>query len=223
MALAPWKTPAVAKAFETAHLSELDAIPVTETLVWRPVRRRLDVGAFGINAYTAAEPGDEIVEDHTEGTNGHEEVYFVVAGRVEFTLGEGDVRRARRHVRLPRDPDVRRAAIAKEPGSTVLAIGGPRDEKFTPSTWEHRFAAIPFVKAGNYERAKELATGGLAEHPDDAGLLYDLACFEALAGDHDDAVANLTRAAALEPEQVREWAANDTDLDPIRTRPDFPL
>ena len=53
-----------AKSFDTAHLSELDAIPVSGTLVWRPIRRRFDIGAFGVNAYTAANVGDELVEDH---------------------------------------------------------------------------------------------------------------------------------------------------------------
>src|ERR687898_3194830 len=71
------------KPFETVRLEELDEIPVTDTLVWRPVRRRLGVEAFGVNAYTAENAGDEIVEEHDEtgsGAGHHEELYFVVAG-----------------------------------------------------------------------------------------------------------------------------------------------
>ena len=44
--------------------------------------------AFGTNAYTA-EVGDEIVEEHTESTYQHEEMYVVVRGRATFTL-DGD-------------------------------------------------------------------------------------------------------------------------------------
>jgi hypothetical protein len=39
-------------------------IPVFGTLVWKPVRKTLDITAFGINAYTAANAGDEVVEEH---------------------------------------------------------------------------------------------------------------------------------------------------------------
>ena len=73
-------------SYETAHLSELESIPVGDRgLVWRPIRSRFDIRAFGVNAYTA-EPGNEVVEEHTEETYGHEEMYVVVSGRATFTL-----------------------------------------------------------------------------------------------------------------------------------------
>ena len=50
----------------TLRLDELEGIPVFGTLVWKPVRKTLGVTAFGINAYTAANAGDDVVEDHTE-------------------------------------------------------------------------------------------------------------------------------------------------------------
>ena len=34
-------------------LDDLEGIPVTDTLVWKPVRKTFGVTAFGINAYTA--------------------------------------------------------------------------------------------------------------------------------------------------------------------------
>ena len=54
------------------RLDEIEGIPVFGSLVWKPVRKTLGVTAFGINAYTAANVGDEVVEDHTESTLGHE-------------------------------------------------------------------------------------------------------------------------------------------------------
>jgi hypothetical protein len=39
---------------------------VDGTLLWRPVRRTLDIGAFGINSYVATKAGDDVVEEHTE-------------------------------------------------------------------------------------------------------------------------------------------------------------
>ena len=73
------------------RLDEVEGFPVLGTLVWKPVRRTLGVTAFGINAYTAASAGDEVVEDHTEAQLGHEEIYAVVAGRATFTVDGEEV------------------------------------------------------------------------------------------------------------------------------------
>jgi hypothetical protein len=211
----------MAAPFEAAHLSELDSIPVTETLTWRPVRRRLGVGAFGINAYTAQDAGDELVEDHDERTNGHEEVYFVVSGHAAFELGGEKLDAPAGTFVFIRDPSLRRHAVAVEPGSTVLAIGGPRDEAFTPSAWEHYFLAVPHAKAGDYAKARDVVTEGMAEHGEHPSFLYNLACYEALGGEGDEAIAHLTRALELDP-KLREIAKSDSDLDSIRDRTDFP-
>lgn len=207
-----------ARRFDTAHLSELDAIPVAGTLVWRPIRRRFDIGAFGVNAYTAENAGDELVEDHDElGGGGHEELYYVASGHASFLVAGEEVDAPEGTLVFIRDPAVERHAVAKEPKSTVLAIGGPRDEAFRPSAWELWFAARPHVEAGDYDEAVKLVASGLPDHPDNPGLLYNLGCFEALAGDHDAATEHVQRALELDPE-LREHAASDSDLDAIRDR-----
>ena len=63
------------------HVDELDRIEMPDGFVWRPIRRRFDIRAFGVNAYNALEAGSPIVETHTEGQLGHEEIYFVLRGR----------------------------------------------------------------------------------------------------------------------------------------------
>jgi tetratricopeptide (TPR) repeat protein len=211
----------MADGWQAARLDELDSIPVTDSLVWRPIRRRLGVEAFGINAYTAANAGDELVEDHTEETNAHEEVYFVVSGHAEFTLGGETLDAPAGTFVFIRDPAVQRAAVAKERGSTVLAVGGPRDEPFRPSAWEHYFLAIPHARAGDWAKARDVVREGEAEHGDHPGWLYNLACYEAQAGDHDEAVEHLTKALELDP-GLADHAKADSDLDPIRTRSDYP-
>lgn len=169
-----------------------------------------------MNAYTAEEAGQDLVEEHTEETYRHEEVYFVVSGHATFTVaGEAIDAPAGTFVFI-RDPSVRRHAVAREPGSTVLAVGGRPGEPFKESGWEFSFAAQPHVDAGDYERAVEVASEGLPRHADDAGLLYNIACWEALAGRRDDALAHLRRAYELAPEKVRGWAADDRDLDSVR-------
>jgi tetratricopeptide (TPR) repeat protein len=203
-----------------------DVGPITVVggaLQWHPLRKRLDVHAFGINAYTGAAVGDEVVESHDESELGHEEIYVVLTGRATFTVNgeERDVP-AGSLVHLP-DPTLRRHAVAAEPATTVLAIGGKPGEAFRPSAWEHYFEAGAAQAAGDAEGAYKIAAAGLVEHPDHPALLFNIACYAALAGHPDDAIAMLRRALDVAPDRVQAWAADDTDLDSLRDRPDWPL
>jgi tetratricopeptide (TPR) repeat protein len=209
------------RPYATAHVSELDSIAVTDTLIWRPVRRRFGIEAFGVNAYTAANPGDEIVEDHTEETYRHQELYFVAEGHTKFTVGGEEIDAPAGTFIFIRDPATRRHAVATEPGSTVLAMGGRPGEPFQESAWEYYMAASPYARTKDYDRALEVVQEGLERHPDNGSLLYNVACFEALAGRRKDALAHLRRAFELEP-KAREWAQSDSDLDPIRDDPEYP-
>jgi tetratricopeptide (TPR) repeat protein len=203
-----------------------DVGPITVVggaLQWHPLRKRLDVHAFGINAYTGAAVGDEVVESHDESELGHEEIYVVLTGRATFTVNgeERDVP-AGSLVHLP-DPTLRRHAVAAEPATTVLAIGGKPGEAFRPSAWEHYFEAGAAQAAGDAEGAYKIAAAGLVEHPDHPALLFNIACYAALAGHPDDAIAMLRRALDVAPDRVQAWAADDTYLDSLRDRPDWPL
>jgi len=206
----------VERPFESVHLSELDSIRGPGTLVWRPVRRRLGMQAFGMNAYTAERAGEDLVEEHTEQTYRHEEVYFVVSGHATFTVAGEEIDAPAGTFVFVREPSVERYAVARADGSTVLAVGGRPGEPFKESGWEFSFAAQPFVDAGDYERAVEVASEGLPRHSDDAGLLYNIACWEARAGRRSDALEHLRQAYALKPEKVRAWAADDADLLSVR-------
>ena len=60
---------------------------------------------------------------------------------------------------------------------------------------------------------------GLARYPDDATILYDLACYESLAGRLDDALAHVRRALELD-DSLRPLSGGDPDLDALRERGD---
>jgi len=213
----------VPAGWQSVHLDAIDPIAVVDgKLLWRPVRRTLDVGAFGINAYVAPNPGDDVVEEHTEQALGHEEVYVVLAGRATFTLGEETLDAPTGTIVFIRDPEVRRHARAEEPGTSVLAVGGPRDAAYEPSPWEDYFAAERHRTAGDYESYVAELEDALARRPDHPAILYNLACAEALAGRSDDAIAHVTRALELKP----EWSdaiAKDEDFVTLRDRSDWPL
>jgi mannose-6-phosphate isomerase-like protein (cupin superfamily) len=207
------------EGWKSVRLDEIEPIPVVGgTLLWRPLRRTLDVGAFGINAYTAPNAGDDVVEEHTEKLYGHEEIYLVLSGRATFTLDGETLDAPAGTAVFLRDPSVKRHARAEEPDTAVLAIGGPRDEAYRPSAWEHAFAAEKHRVSGDYEAMAVEIAAGLEQNPGDASLLYDLGCAEALAGRLDDALGHVSRALELKPEW-NEHASKDPDLVEIRKLP----
>ena len=213
----------MAGGWQSVRLDEIEPISVVGgTLLWRPVRRTLDVGAFGINAYTAANAGDDVVEEHTEETLGHEEVYVVLSGRATFTLDGETLDAPAGTAVFVRDPKVKRHARAAEPGTSVLAVGGPRGGAYEPSPWEDYFAAERHRTNGDFDAYADELGGVLQRRPDHPATLYNLACAEALAGRPDDALAHLRRALELRPEW-REMAGKDDDLASLRELPAWPL
>jgi tetratricopeptide (TPR) repeat protein len=213
----------VADRWRSVRLDEIDPIPVVDgTLLWRPVRRTLDVGAFGINSYVAPRAGDDVVEEHTEEALGHEELYLVVSGRATFELDDEALDAPAGTIVFVRDPAVRRHARAEEAGTSVLAVGGPRDKVYQPSPWEYWFAAERHRASGDYDAMVDEISAGLQQYPDHPAVLYYLGRAEALAGRTDVALAHVIRALELRP----EWSDHirqDEELAPLHDLPGWPL
>ncbi len=213
----------MAAGWTSMRLEDVEPIPVVDgTLLWRPVRRTLDIGAFGINAYVAPEAGDDVVEEHTEESLGHEEVYVVLAGRATFTLDDETLDAPAGTVVFVRDVTVKRHARAEDANTAVLAIGGPRDGVYEPSAWEDYFAAERHRGAGDYDAYLAELEEAAAKRPDHPATLYNLACAEALTGRADDALAHLRRALELKPEWT-EMAAKDDDFASLQDATGWPL
>jgi tetratricopeptide (TPR) repeat protein len=203
----------------TARIAEIEPIRVVDgKLEWRPVRRTLGIQAFGINAYTAA-AGELVVEAHDEtghGAGHHEELYVVVAGHATFTVDGEEIDAPVGTLVFLDDPRERRGAVAVEDGTTVLAIGGARGEAFRVSPWEYYFAAVPAWERGDWDEAERLHREGLAAHPGNASLLYNLAGVLAQRGEHEEALDLLRRSLEKEP-KYRKDAETDPDLEPLRS------
>ena len=208
--------------WDASSLSEIESLPGPGTLRWTPVRRRFDVRAFGVNAYSAQQAGQEVVEEHTEQQLGHEELYVVVAGHARFTLDGEEVDAPAGTLVYLRDPTVRRSAVALDAGTTVLALGGKPGEPYEVSGWEFWFAASAKGLAGDHVAAIAEIDAGFEHHPEHPMLFYQRACWEALAGRSDAALDDLNRAVELGGDKFREWAGGDEDLDSIRSDPRFP-
>jgi tetratricopeptide (TPR) repeat protein len=204
-----------------AHVDELDAIEMPDGFVWHPVRRHFDIRAFGVNAYTALEVGGQIVEEHSESQLGHQEIYFVLRGRVRFTVGGDEHELGAGQLVFVRDPELRRGAVALDVDTIVLALGGRPGQPHTVSAWEAMFAAVPASRREDWAEAIHIHVEALEEQPEHPALLYSLACMEARGGRHLDALLHLQRAVELDPKWA-EHAQKDSDFAAIRSEPGFP-
>jgi len=188
---------------------------------WHTIRRALDIRAFGMNAWTATEDGQQVIGEHDE-VDGeqHEEVYVVVSGEATFTLdGETFDAPAGTIVHVP-DPAVKRAAVGTR-GTTILAVGAKPGVVFTPSPWERTAEALGFWQTEEWDKAIAVLEEHLAETPDSGLTVYNLACALARAGRPDEALARVQEAATME-DRFLELAQSDDDLVSIRDDPSFP-
>ena len=205
--------------WRSVRLGDVEPVPIEDgTILWQPLRRLLDVGAFGINAFVAPNPGDDVVEKHAEEMLGLEEVYVVLAGRASFTLGSDTLDAPAGTIVFVRDAALLRHARADGPQTVVLAVGAPRGAAYEPPPWEAELRRME----GNLDAYADELVEALERFPDHPGMLYVVACAEALAGREDEAISHLERAIELRP-SLAESAGENDDLAALRERADWPI
>jgi tetratricopeptide (TPR) repeat protein len=210
----------------TAHISELELPRNPDQPTWPKwaiVRLHFGIQSFGVNAWTSVEESDQLIGEHDElGERAarHEELYFVASGRARFTVAGDEIDAPTGTFVFVRDPAAKRGAVAQEPGTTVIVVGGRPGEAFTPSAWERSGRAFGYWATGEFEKAIEILSEAHADYPDDAGILFNLACAESRASRSGDAITHLREAIGLE-DRFRELAETDVDFDPIREDPEF--
>jgi tetratricopeptide (TPR) repeat protein len=206
-------------SYAVARLEEIEELTDGRE-PFRPVRHHFGITSFGVNAWTARQVGDRIINEHDESDpDSHEELYLVVRGRATFELdGDRVPAPAGTFVFVP--PGVKRTAFAEEPETTVLALGGTPGKAYEPDGWELWAPLNPLYQAGEYAEAADRGRELVEAHPQYAGLLYNLACCESLAGRTSDAIDHLGRAIDRS-ERSSLLAQDDSDFDPIRDEPGF--
>src|SRR5919198_459001 len=197
------------------HLTEIDEIN-DGRCAFRPIRHSLGITSFGVNAWTAREAGDRIINEHDE-SGEDEELYVVQTGRATFEL-DGNRVDAPAGTFVYARPGVKRCAYAAEPDTTILAVGGRPGQAYEPDGWEIWAPFNRLYLEGRYAEAADAAREAAEAHPEYAGLLYNLACCESLAGRPADAIDHL-RHAIETSERFRAFAKDDSDFDPIRGEP----
>jgi tetratricopeptide (TPR) repeat protein len=198
------------------HLDEIEPVDG-----WLPIRRRLGITAFGVNAWRPQSDGRTIIGEHDEATTGHEELYVVIKGHATFTVDGNEIDAPAGTFVFVSDPSLKRGAVAAEPDTTILTAGGKPGEAYQPLPWEENSEIIPLFGRGEYAEAKTRLVQALERHPEAGGLLYNLACAESRLGETDAALGHLERAIEIWP-GFRDAAAGDPDFDAIRDDARFP-
>jgi tetratricopeptide (TPR) repeat protein len=205
--------------YAVAQLDEIDEVS-DGRCPFRPVRHHFGITSFGVNAWTAPETGDRIINEHDESeADSGEELYLVMQGHAVFELdGDRVPAPAGTFVFVP--PGVKRTAFAEEPETTIIALGGTPGKAYEPDGWELWAPLNPLYDAGEYAEAADRGRELVEAHPQYPGLFYNVACCESLAGRTADAIDHL--ASAIDrSEQFRSFAKEDSDFDPIREEPAF--
>jgi len=204
--------------YAVAHLDEIEEISDGRCPL-RPVRHHFGITSFGVNAWTARDAGERIINEHDEADDSNEELYLVQRGRATFEL-DGERVDAPAGTFVFARPSVKRTAFAEEPGTTIVALGGTPGKAYEPSGWEIWTPLNPLYESGEYAEAADRGRELIEAHPEYDAVIYNVACCESLAGQTADAIEHLRRAIDRN-ELARSLAASDSDFDPIRDEPAF--
>jgi len=110
--------------YAIARIDEIDEID-DGRVPSRPVRFHFGITSFGVNAFTAHQVGDRLINEHDESQEHdlQEELYLVQRGHATFEL-DGERLDAPAGTLVFVRPDVKRTAFGEEPGTTIVAVGG---------------------------------------------------------------------------------------------------
>jgi uncharacterized cupin superfamily protein len=112
----------------------------TEFGRWQALNGPLGVAAFGVNAIVC-DPGEQFDIAHDETDSGHQEVYVVVSGLAEFTIGDDRVQAASGVVVSAPDPAAVRSYRALEPETRIVCIGAAPGREDAYGDWITEAAA----------------------------------------------------------------------------------
>lgn len=203
--------------YNVVHLDEIDRVShLGSNLI--PIRYTLGFRAAGTNAW-AADEGGQLIPPHEE-DSGNEELYVVLRGRAKFTVGD-ETADAPTGTLVFVPPQVFRTAVAEEDGTIVLAVGGTVGQAFAGGNWDTFAVADELRRSGRLDEGREVLRKAREERPDSWAMVYNSACWEALAGNPDEAFEHLRRARDLAPDEIRPYLAEDSDLDSLRDDPRF--
>ncbi|MDX6546232.1 MAG: hypothetical protein QOG02_2006 [Gaiellales bacterium] len=195
-------------------VEDVEALPWRRTeLRWLPLRHALETHIAGVGGFLAERVGQQVVEDHVETSDGrgHEELYLVLRGRATFRLDGVELDAPAGRFVLVDDPGVRRGAIAAEPGTVVVAFGGPPAFEPAASEWIERARAHAETDPG---RARAVLEDLRVVYAGSPAVLVAEAVVAAATGERAAALEALQELLELRPE-LRERLLDDPDIGPL--------
>jgi mannose-6-phosphate isomerase-like protein (cupin superfamily) len=181
------------------------------------IRRPLDIGAFGAGAMYQAKAGEDVVNEHDElgpGADRHEELYVVVQGSATFTI-DGEEIDAPHGTAVFVEPQAKRKAVATADETIVLAVGGRRGEAYRVPPGGELFDFFEHYNQKDYAGALAACHVALEKFPENALILYNIACMQSMLGRGDEALETLRGSVEKWP-QFKENARADDDFASIR-------
>jgi hypothetical protein len=140
--------------YAVTHLDEIGELDDGRAPM-RAVRHHFGITSFGVNAWTARQVGDRVINEHDEAEpDSDEELYLVLHGRATFEL-DGERVDAPAGTFVFVRPGIKRTAFADEPGTTILVIGGVPGQPYEPRGWELFAPVRPLYEDGNYDAAAD--------------------------------------------------------------------
>ncbi len=207
---------ATAKSYDVVSLEDIEPGPEHDGRIPLNIRRHFDIRGFGVRASRSVGDG-HVVGEHDElgiGSSGQEELYIVLSGKATFNVDGEPIYATAGTMVFVRDPAAKRSAVAKEEGTTILAIGGTPGKAYELSVGEAMNDMWDPYRAEDFEGALNALQPVLEERPE-ALVLFNVACMEARLGRTDDAISHLQQAVE-DDARIKENIRSDEDLDSIR-------
>ena len=160
----------------------------------------LGVQAFGINAYVALNAGDDVVEKHDREPT--------PATRRSTSCSPGTPRSRSTRRRLQLRPGTSSSFATRQSSAPRVPTRPGRPSSPWAASRARRTRRRPGSSTSTQSASGPARTGlppsrlledALADFPGHGGVLYSLACFEALGGRPEAALAHLQQAVAADP------------------------
>ncbi len=159
---------------------------------------------------------------------------YWILGRIHFSMGQNDqsIELFQKVLKLKPDfytvmADLKMAFEAGGKKAEASEVVERMITFFAKYLWDHPDDArahvlygIQLAQLGKQDQAKEEAQKALELSPNDALMLYNIACLHSLLGDKKEAI-DILKKCIQAGYQFYDWIRHDPDLDNLRDDPEF--
>jgi hypothetical protein len=149
--------------YAISRLDDIDEL-AAQGYHYRPVRHHVGITSFGVTSWTAREAGDAVIGDYDEDSEPSEELFVVVTGRAEFAI-DGESVEAATGALIYTAAGMKRTAVATEPGTTILSVGGSPGKAYVATDWQLWAPLVPLYQSGQHAELASRLKALIAANP----------------------------------------------------------